>query len=186
MNLQGSIRSVAFAASMLLSLDACAPAMTPMTPISRPPARVLSPELQMGRLAERTAFEQQDASGAPLDSGRSADGGLHDADAAQGKRTAAFIGGVVAASLGGALAIGFGAAGQITERQLDRGYDEGLTRSEETDLRDRGKAVNGVAIGGAALAVVGIGLTAIILGIDYNRCGKLIKKRRKECKDEQP
>ncbi len=171
MKLVGSLTS----ASLLVSLSACAPAMT------QAPPRLLSSDLQVGRLSERTAFEQTDAVGKPRGD---SDDVFKDSDDAQRKRKAAFIGGVVAASLGGALAVGFGAAGQITERQLDKGYDDGLTRTEESDLRDRGKAFNGVAIGGAALSVVGIGLTAIVLGLDYNRCGNLLKKRRKECEDK--
>jgi hypothetical protein len=155
---------------------ACAPTMQRTTP------RALPSDLQMGRLGERTAFEQHDAAGNPTAS----DDDLHDdEDDAQRKRKAAFIAGVVASAVGGAMAIGFGAAGQITENQLDKGYEDGLTRGEESDLRDRGKAFNGVAIGGAALAVVGISLTSIIVGIDYTRCGKLVKKRHKKCSDKR-
>ena len=154
------------------SLTACAPAL------QYAPPRPLPVDLQVGRLSERTTFEITDASGQPLDS----DDTLQDEDAAQRKRKGVFIAGVVASALGGAMAIGFGAAGQITENQLDDGYREGISRQEEKDFQNRGEAFNGVAIGGAALAVVGLGLTAIILGIDHRKCGTLIKARREECR----
>jgi len=159
------------------SLTGCAPSMSYS---QRPTPRALPSDLQLGRLAERTTFEQTDASGERIDTSDD----LGDGDnphKQQRRRKGAFVGGVVASALGGAMAIGFGAAGQITENQLDDGYNDGLTRNEETDLRDRGKAFNGVAIGGAALAVAGIALTAIVLGIDHRKCGELIKSRRKEC-----
>ena len=165
-------------AVLCASLTACAPAMQGMQHTT---PRPLAPDLQLGRLAERTAFEQTDAAGQPL--AASSDDDLKDEDDAQRKRKALFIAGVAASALGGAMAIGFGAAGQITENQLDKGYGDGLTRAGEADFRDRGEAFNGVAIGGAALAVVGLGLTAIILGIDHRECGTLIKKRHKECRE---
>lgn len=164
-------------AVLCASATACAPVM------QRPTPRALPSDLQVGRLGERTAFEQHDAAGNPVDA---SDDDLHDEDTAQRRRKGALIAGVVASAVGGAMAIGFGAAGQITENQLDKGYDDGLSRAEESDLRDRGEAFNGVAIGGAALAVAGLSLTAVILGIDYTRCGNLVKKRRKQCRKASP
>jgi hypothetical protein len=161
-------------ALLCASLTACAPAM------QHAPPRPLPADLQLGRLSERTTFEQTDASGQPLST---SDDDLDDGDKAQRRRKGVFVGGVVASALGGAMAVGFGAAGQITENQLDDGYNDGLTRSEEADFRDRGEAFNTVAITGAALAVVGLGITAIVLGIDHHKCGDLIKRRRKECKE---
>lgn len=170
------MKSLAHCSLALLcaSLTACAPTM------QHAPPRPLPSDLQFGRLSERTAFEQTDASGEPL---ATSDDDLDDGDDAQRKRKAVLIAGVVASAIGGAMAIGFGAAGQITENQLDDGYRKGMTRSEEADFRDRGEAFNGVAIGGAALAVVGLGITAIVLGIDHHKCGDLIKRRRQECKE---
>lgn len=161
------------------SLTACAPTLSYT---QRPTPRALPSDLQLGRLAERTTFEQTDASGERIETSDD-DFGDEDSDA-QRKRKAAFLGGVVASAVGGAMAIGFGAAGQVTENQLDDGYNEGLTRTEESDLRDRGKAFNGVTIGGAALAIAGLTLTAIVLGIDHRKCGTLIKSRRKECRED--
>lgn len=161
-------------ALLCASLTACSPTLQHATP------RPLPADLQVGRLGERTAFEQTDAAGQPI---AGSDDDLSDGDDGQGKRKALFITGVVASALGGAMAVGLGAAGQITENQLDDGYNEGISRSEESDLQDRGEAFNTVAITGAALAVVGIGLTAIVLGIDHRKCGTLIKKRREECKE---
>lgn len=162
------------------SLTACAPALSYT---QRPTPRALPSDLQVGRLAERTTFEQTDASGERIDTSDDLSDG-DDSQKQQRRRKGAFVGGVVASAIGGAMAIGFGAAGQITENQLDDGYNDGLTRTEETDLRDRGKAFNGVAIGGAALAVAGLALTAIVLGIDHGECGELIKSRRKECEED--
>lgn len=166
------------AALLCASLTACAPTLGYT---QRPTPRALPSDLQLGRLAERTTFEQTDASGERIET---SDDDLGDTDDAQRKRKAALVGGVVASALGGAMALGFGAAGQITEKQLDDGYNEGLSRAEESDLRDRGKAFNGVAIGGAALAVAGLALTAIVLGIDHGKCGELLKARRKECRED--
>ena len=166
------------AALLCASLTACAPTLGYT---QRPTPRALPSDLQLGRLAERTAFEQTDASGDRIDTSDD----LSDEDSAkddQRKRKAVFLGGVVASAVGGAMAVGFGAAGQITENQLNDGYGEGMTRTEESDLQDRGKAFNGVAIGGAALTVAGLALTAIVLGIDHRKCGELIKSRRKECR----
>jgi hypothetical protein len=170
------MKSIASASVALFcaSLTACAPTM------QHAPPRPLPADLQVGRLGERTTFEQTDAVGKPI---AGSDDDLSGGDDGQGKRKALFITGVVASSLGGAMAIGFGAAGQITENQLDDGYSDGLTRSEESDLRDRGEAFNTVAITGAALAVVGIAVTAIVLGIDHRKCGNLMKKRRQECQE---
>ncbi|MGH1341384.1 MAG: hypothetical protein ACRBN8_07535 [Nannocystales bacterium] len=169
---------------LLTSLALTAATLTGCTPAlsytQRPTPRALPSDLQVGRLAERTTFEQTDASGERIDTSDDLSDGS-DTDRDQRRRKGAFVGGVVASALGGAMAIGFGAAGQITENQLDDGYNEGLSRNEESDLRDRGKAFNGVAIGGAALAVAGLALTAIVLGIDHRKCGELIKSRRKEC-----
>lgn len=175
------MKSLVFTSAAVLcaSLTACAPTLGYT---QRPTPRALPSDLQVGRLAERTTFEQTDASGDRLDTSDD-DFGDEDSDA-QRKRKAALVGGVVASALGGAMAIGFGAAGQITENQLNDGYSEGLTRTEESDLRDRGQAFNGVAIGGAVLAVAGLALTAIVLGIDHRKCGNLLKARRKECRED--
>lgn len=159
--------------ALLALVCGCAPTLR------HAPPRPLPPDLQVGRLAERTTFEQTDASGQPLTDSDD----LHDDDRGQRKRNSGFIAGVVASAVGGVTAIAFGAAGQITENQLDDGYRDGLSRSEESDFQSRGEAFNGVAIGGAALAVVGLGVTAIILGIDHHKCGNLIKSRRKECRE---
>ena len=163
------------AALLCASLTACAPVMR------QPPPRPIPLDLQVGRLAERTSFEQTDAAGKPLAS----DDSLKDEDSGQRTRKGVFVAGVVASALGGALAVGFGAAGQITENQLDDGYREGISRAEESDFQDRGKAFNGVAIGGAALAVVGLGVTALVLGIDHRKCGSLIKSRRADCRTDR-
>lgn len=160
------------AALLCVSLVACGPAM------QHAPPRALPADLQVGRLSDRTAFEQTDADGQPID----ASDDLGDTDKAQRGRKAGFVAGVIATALGGGMAVGFGAAGQIAENQLDDAYREGVNRSDEAQLQDRGEAFNAVAITGAALTVVGLGVTAIILGIDHRECGELIKKRHRECR----
>ncbi len=161
--------------------------MTSMTTAA--PLRSVPADFQMGRLSERTAFENDELSSgstAPVAPNDGDGGSDPDADSqaarAQRTRRGLFLGGVIAAGVGGAGAIAFGAAGQITENRLDDGYGDGLTRSEESDFQDRGEAMNGVAIGSAVIALVGLSLTAIVLGVDYTRCGNLIKRRRKQCR----
>ena len=174
---------LASGALVSVSLTACSPTLGYT---QQPAPRALPSDLEFGRLAERTAFERTDASGERIETSDdlSDSGGKSQDKDDQRKRKVLFVGGVVASAIGGAAAIGFGAAGQITENRLDDGYREGMTRSEEADLQDRGKAFNGVAIGGAALAVAGLALTAIVLGIDHGKCGELIKSRRKQCQKE--
>ena len=154
---------------------------TPMT--TTPPLRPVPADLQMGRLSERTAFESDDLSSGSTPAPADADaGGASGAAGEEKVGQGLSLGGVGGAAAGGAGAIAFGAAGQITENKLDDAYDDGLTRSEESDLQDRGKTMNGLAIGSAVVALVGLSLTAIVIGVDYTRCGTIMKRRRKECR----
>ena len=75
--------------------------------------------------------------------------------------------------------IGFGVAGKLTEDKLEDGYEDGLTRAEERKLIDRGDTYNSLMIGSAAVGLVGLGVAALVYGIDYTRCGPLAPKKRR-------
>lgn len=107
-------------------------------------------------------------------------------DKRQRARTALFWTGIALVAIGGAGMIGFSAIGEATEDKLHKGYDDGsLTRARDDQLRTRGEAMNGLAIGSAALAFVGLAFSAIAFGVDWTRCGKLAKRRRRPCRDKQ-
>jgi hypothetical protein len=104
-------------------------------------------------------------------------------DKRQRARTGLFWTGIVLTAVGGGGTIAFAAVGEGTEDQLNRAYGDGsLTRARRSQLEDRGEIMNGLAIGSAALTLVGIALASIAYGVDYTRCGKLAKRRRKPCR----
>lgn len=92
----------------------------------------------------------------------------------------AFWGGVLAASVGGALTLGFGAAGASASKRLAGDFDEGLTYSERDDGIARGEAYNALTITGATLTITGIALAAIAYAVDATRCGPL-RQKREDC-----
>jgi hypothetical protein len=138
----------------------------------------VSADLRVGAMADSTAFER--AGAAPSSPG------IEDIPPSEKRdrqraRTATFWIGVVAASLGGGGAIGFAAAGQVSENKIAEGYERRtLTRSQEDRLEDRGTLFNQIAIGSGALALVGVVMASVAYGLDYTQCGKLA--RRKDCK----
>jgi hypothetical protein len=107
-------------------------------------------------------------------------------DKRQRARTALFWTGIALVAIGGAGIIGFSAIGEATEDKLHNGYDDGsLTRARDDQLRTRGELMNGLAIGSAALAIVGLAFSSIAFGVVWTRCGKLAKRRRRPCRDKQ-
>jgi hypothetical protein len=171
------------------SVTACAPAL----PVARRP---IDPDLQLGALAHRTAFEVEEDSlasapgddgpaSAPVDVGDPATdaGGTSttdtDTDTAQRQRNALVWSGVALMALGGAGTIGFSTAGQITESRLDGAYASGLSRDRDERLRDAGLLSNRLAYASASIGVIGLALLAIGYGLDYTVCGALSKKRKK-------
>ena len=90
---------------------------------------------------------------------------------------AAFWGGVIAASVGGALTLGSGIAGASASNRLAEGFDEGLTYSQRDDQAARGEIYNALTTTGASLAVTGMAIAAITYAVDATRCGPLRQKR---------
>lgn len=89
----------------------------------------------------------------------------------------AFWGGVVAGSVGTAMAVGFGAAGQVTSGTVADAYDDGVTLERRDELVQRGETFNALAITGAAIGVTGLAIAAITYGIDRTRCGRMRRKK---------
>jgi len=105
-----------------------------------------------------------------------------DDDKSQRARNGAFWTGVVLAAVGGGALLATGVTGRVTQKQLADGYDDGsLTHDRERTLRDRGDAMNIAAATSGAIALAGVAIFSIVLGVDYMRCGKLTTKRRKDC-----
>jgi len=149
--------------------------------------RLLSPDLHVGVLEQRTAFELDDRSGAPVadeDPPRAA----IDTPKKQRRRRGLFFLGIGAVGVGVLGVTGFGIAGRVIQERVHDGYDEGsLSRDDVDRLDSNGDLMNGLAIGSAALGIAGIILGAVTYGIDHARCGDL-PPRRKECgepEDEQ-
>lgn len=104
-------------------------------------------------------------------------------DERQRTRKALFWTGVALGAVGGAGALGTGIGGYAVQRRLDSRYDDGdLSRYDETRLNDAGDALNTTAIVSVAIGLVGLGMAAIVYGIDHAACGELARrKHRREC-----
>ncbi len=173
------------AVALAFSLPGCAIGQTGTN------VRALPAEFELGRLSERTAFENgdddalismDDESKKDADDQNFADGDdAVDPDRAQRRRSGLFVAGLVLAGIGTGGTIAFAAGGQATQNKLGDGYETSLGRNEERDLQNRGKTMNQLAVGTAAVGVVGLTLAMIALGVDYTRCGKIVKKRHKKC-----
>lgn len=98
--------------------------------------------------------------------------------------TGIFWAGIGVGTFMAAGAIGFGVAGYVVRNDLSDYYNQGggITQAEGDDLRDRGNLYNDVAIAGATLAVISYAAALIAYGIDWNRCGPLVEKKRR-CKE---
>ncbi len=155
------------------------PSTQPKSPSDVGSAPAPAPEGEPGGSAP-TADRKHDESlepDAPLD-----DPG--EPDRRQRARTGLFWTGIVLTAIGGAGLIAFSAAGEGIEDSLHRGYRDGdLTRERDDKLRNRGEIMNGLAIGSAALTLVGVAFATIAFGVDWTRCGKLAKRRRKPCRE---
>ena len=95
---------------------------------------------------------------------------------------ALFWTGIAFGSLGAVGVIAFGSAGFVTKNHLNQGYEQGLTLDERDELRSRGELHNTLAISSAVVMVLGYALAIVTYGVDWNRCGPLVEKRRK-CKE---
>jgi hypothetical protein len=92
--------------------------------------------------------------------------------------------GIGVGTLGAVGGITFGVMGFITDRQLDNGYYDGngMTVAERDRMVRNGELYNGLAIGMTALSVLGYALAIVTYGVDWNRCGPLVEKKRR-CKE---
>lgn len=172
------------AVALAVSLPGCAIGQTNTS------VRALPAEFELGRLSERTAFEDgdedalinmDDESKAEGDENFADDESSTDPQRAQRRRSGLFVAGLVLAGLGTGGTIAFAAGGQATQNELGDGYETSLNRNEERDLQNRGKTMNQLAVGTAAIGVIGLTMAMIALGVDYTRCGKIVKKRHKKC-----
>lgn len=99
-------------------------------------------------------------------------------------RTATFWAGIGILSLGSAGLLAFGVTGRITQEQIRRGYDGSTTRDRDEQLQRRGDIMNGLAIGSAVVAIVGLGMATIAYAVDHSHCGPVSQRRwrKKECR----
>jgi hypothetical protein len=159
-------RPRSFVAVLLVGTMGCA---TAAPTLSRP----IASDVRIGAMGERTRFELVDTTEpeAPAD----------EPTRPERRRKSLFWTGLALAGIGTLGVIGFGVGGRVAQKQIADGYDDGtLTRSEEDTLTGRGELFNGLAIGSAVVGLLGVGVAAIVYGIDRTRCGQL-KPRRTTC-----
>ena len=89
----------------------------------------------------------------------------------------AFWGGIITGSVGGAMTLGFGAAGAVTSNRLTDSFGDGLTYDDRDARVSRGETYNALAITGASLFVTGMAVAAITYAVDSTRCGPMRQKR---------
>ena len=93
---------------------------------------------------------------------------------------ALFWTGIITGTVGVVGGIAFGVAGYTTKTKIADGYGgEGLTLSQRDDLASQGRAFNASAVAFSAAAVVGYALALVTYGVDWNRCGPLVRKSAK-------
>lgn len=155
------------------------------------PTRLLSTDLHMGSLDQRTSFELDDRGSAraterdaPDDTHARADRRAADTEKKQRIRKLLYWTGIGAFGFGAVGTVGFGVGGRIVQAQLKNGYeDSDLTRDREDQLTTTGQVMNGLAIGSAVVGLLGIAIAATAYGIDHARCGEL-RPRRKQCAED--
>lgn len=145
--------------------------------------RLVSPDLHVGGLDERTRFELDDSASPPATK-RDASKDRVDTPKKQRRRKVLYFLGLGSAGFGVLGVTGFGIGGRIVQGQLQNGYDDGtLTRDREDQLNTTGDVMNGVAIGSAVIGLAGVILSATMYGIDHARCGELPPRRKDGCGD---
>lgn len=97
---------------------------------------------------------------------------------------ALFWSGISVGTIGAVGGIAFGVAGFLTKNELNDAYYDGtgLTVAEQERLVKNGELYNNLAITFSALAVLGYALAIVTYGVDWNRCGPLVEKKRR-CKE---
>jgi hypothetical protein len=94
-----------------------------------------------------------------------------------------FGAGIIVGTVGAVGGVAFGVAGYVTKSQLQNGYaGDGFTVEDRDALVSRGEAFNGATIALTTVAVLGYALAIVTYGVDWNRCGPLVHKRRR-CKE---
>lgn len=163
------------------SITGCA-SITGYTPDPGP--RLLSPDLHVGTLDQRTRFELDDqGSGAAEREAPDDEGAPVDTPKQQRRRKLLYLTGLGALGFGAVGFTAFGLGGRIVQAQLRNGYDDAdLMRDREEQLQTTGKVMNGLAIGSAVVGILGLITAATVYGIDHARCGDL-RPRRKDCPD---
>jgi hypothetical protein len=153
-----------------------------------PPPRMLSADLHIGSLDDRTSFELDDSGKQGSGSAaREGDDDLDDIDEGtdtpkkQRVRRLLYLTGLGAIGFGIVGTVGFGIGGRIVQAQMKNGYEDGdLTREREDQLSTTGTVMNALAITSAVVGIVGLITAATVYGIDHARCGEL-RPRRKQC-----
>jgi hypothetical protein len=158
-------------------------ALTGCASMSGAPApRLLSPDLHLGTLDQRTDFELDDRGSAPA-AERDAPDDRVDTPKKERRRKALYFTSLGAIGFGVLGTLGFGVGGRIVQGQMKNGYEDGtLTHDREDQLSTTGKVMNGLAIGSAVVGLLGVITAATVYGIDHARCGNL-PPRRKKCED---
>lgn len=152
-----------------------------------PPPRMLSADLHIGSLDDRTSFELDDSGkegsvpkeyeGDDLDD---IDEGT-DTPKKQRIRKLLYLTGLGAIGFGIVGTVGFGIGGRVVQAQLKHGYEDGdLTHAREDQLTTTGTVMNALAITSAVIGLAGVITAATVYGIDHARCGEL-RPRRKQC-----
>jgi hypothetical protein len=97
---------------------------------------------------------------------------------------ALFWTGIAVGTVGAVGGVAFGVAGYVSKRQLTDGYDNGITMDERDALTSRGQTFNTLAVAMTTIAVLGYALAIVTYGVDWNRCGPLVRKNEKRrCAD---
>ena len=139
----------------------------------RPAATVLEPRLNLAVTQPSNSMEREAALAA---NDRSDDGGKKKVT------PALFWTGIVLGTVGAVGMIGGGVTGAVTEQQIQDGDAEGWTKQQRQDKVRQGEVANTITLVGALLTAVGYGMSIIVAGVDYSRCGPVIgKKRKREC-----
>jgi hypothetical protein len=158
-----------------------------------PAPRMLSADLHIGSLDDRTSFELDHASRAaldehgapPTDEGDDLDDLDDPIDTPKQQRTRRLLYrlGLGAIGFGVLGTVGFGIGGRIVQAQMKNGYEDGdLTRDREDQLSTTGTVMNALTITSAVIGLAGVITAATVYGIDHARCGEL-RPRRKQCAD---
>jgi hypothetical protein len=88
--------------------------------------------------------------------------------------------GIGVGTVGAVGGVVFGVLGFMAKNQLNDAYASGtgLTVDEATKLREDGATYNTLAKTFSAVAALGYALAIVTYGVDWNRCGPLVEKKR--------